>query len=57
MVDDWPGRFGQPWTAFHRVDLHNELKRMATDPEISDTKPAVLRTGVNIVDIVRVFFG
>lgn len=52
MVDDWQARFGQPWTALHRVDLQNELKRMATDPDIADTKPAQLRTGVDIVDIV-----
>lgn len=56
MVDDWQARFGQPWTTLHRVDLHNELKLMATDLEISDTKPAVLRTGVNIVDVVCVLF-
>lgn len=54
MVDDWHTRFGQPWVSLHRVDLHNELKLLATDPNISNTKPALLRTGVDIVDIVRI---
>lgn len=55
MVDDWHTQFGQPWVTLHRVDLHNELKLLATDPNISNTKPALLRTGVDIVDIVRIF--
>lgn len=54
IIDDWPARYGQPWIAFHRVDLHSELKLMATAPNISNTKPALLRTGVTIVDVVGV---
>lgn len=54
ILDDWSARYGQPWIAFHRVDLHNELKLMATDANISNTKPALLRTGVTIVDVVGV---
>lgn len=51
---DWRERFGQPWTTVHRVDLHNELKRMAINPDFSGAKPALLRTGVRIADIVSI---
>lgn len=29
--DDLVERFGTPWYFIHRVDLHNELKRLAQD--------------------------
>jgi salicylate hydroxylase len=30
--DDFEARFGAPWYFSHRVDLHNELRRLATEP-------------------------
>ncbi|GAA6018942.1 hypothetical protein JCM10207_009208 [Rhodosporidiobolus poonsookiae] len=42
--------FGSPWLLNHRVDLHNELKRLATR-EDGPGKPAELRTASRVVRI------
>jgi salicylate hydroxylase len=36
-----PWKFGSPWFLAHRVDLHEELKRLATEAE-GEGKPAEL---------------
>ncbi|SGY47476.1 BQ5605_C001g00535 [Microbotryum silenes-dioicae] len=40
--------FGAPWLLNHRVDLHNELRRMATTPDLPG-KPAVIQTAAKAV--------
>lgn len=42
--------FGAPWLLNHRVDLHAELKRLATSAE-GPGQPAALRTGVKVKSI------
>ncbi|KAI5477314.1 zeaxanthin epoxidase [Pseudohyphozyma bogoriensis] len=43
--------FGAPWLLNHRVDLHNELKRLATAEEIEGAKggPAEIRSSARVV--------
>jgi salicylate hydroxylase len=43
--------FGAPWLLNHRVDLHQELRRLATT-EDGPGQPATLRTGVRVKAIV-----
>lgn len=43
--------FGAPWLLNHRVDLHNELRRLATT-EAGEGKPATVRTAARVVQIV-----
>ncbi|GAA5973885.1 hypothetical protein JCM8115_002516, partial [Rhodotorula mucilaginosa] len=42
--------FGAPWLLNHRVDLHNELRRLATT-EAGEGKPATVRTAARVVQI------
>lgn len=42
-------RFGAAAWAVHRVDLHNELLRLALDENAGAGKPAVLRLGAPVV--------
>ncbi|KAM0753464.1 FAD/NAD(P)-binding domain-containing protein [Meredithblackwellia eburnea MCA 4105] len=42
--------FGGPWLLNHRVDLHNELKRLAEDTE-APGKPAKIRSAARVVDV------
>ena len=42
-------RFGASAWAVHRVDLHNELLRLATSEDTKGSKPAVLRLGAQVV--------
>ena len=44
-------RFGAPWLLFHRVDLHNELKRMATEPRPSTAAVAKIHLLTEVVDL------
>lgn len=44
-------RFGAPWFLFHRVDLHNELKRMATEPRPSTAAVAKIHLLAEVVDL------
>ena len=44
-------RFGAPWLLFHRVDLHNELKRLATEPRPSTAAVARIHLLAEVVDI------
>lgn len=44
--------FGAPWLLNHRVDLHNELKRLATTTE-GPGAPATIRTAAKVVRVVR----
>lgn len=47
-MTDYQKAYGDPWVMAHRVDLHNELMRVALDPE--GTGPvAQLRLGVQVV--------
>ncbi|TDZ38247.1 3-hydroxybenzoate 6-hydroxylase 1 [Colletotrichum spinosum] len=51
-MSGYESEFGAPWYLFHRVDLHDELRRMATEP--SPGRPRVARlhlgTAVSSVD-------
>ncbi|GAA6022639.1 hypothetical protein JCM8202_005029 [Rhodotorula sphaerocarpa] len=42
--------FGAPWLLNHRVDLHSELRRMAT-AEDGPGKPANVRTSAKVVEV------
>lgn len=44
-------QFGAPWLLFHRVDLHNELKRLATKPRPSTAAVATLHLLTEVVDL------
>ena len=43
-------KFGSPCWSVHRVDLHNELLRLATSEDAADSKPVTLRLGAQVVD-------
>ena len=43
-------QFGGSMWAVHRVDLHNELLRLATSEDAADSKPVTLRLGSQVVD-------
>ena len=43
-------KFGAPSWTIHRVDLHNELLRIATSEDAAGSKPVVLRLGASVVD-------
>ncbi|KAH8726889.1 hypothetical protein GQ44DRAFT_825459 [Phaeosphaeriaceae sp. PMI808] len=49
-LDAQAGRWQHPWQLAHRVNLHNELKRLASCEE-GKGKPAVLRTRCKVVDV------
>ncbi|ORY90089.1 hypothetical protein BCR35DRAFT_317057 [Leucosporidium creatinivorum] len=42
--------FGAPWLLNHRVDLHQELRRLATDAE-GPGAPATVRTGARVLSV------
>lgn len=48
---DYTPRYGAPWLFFHRVDLHNELKLLATEPTPTRKSVARLHLGVKVSDI------
>ena len=43
-------KYGASCWAVHRVDLHNELLRLATGEDLADAKPITLRLGAHVVD-------
>ncbi|EIN09046.1 FAD/NAD(P)-binding domain-containing protein [Punctularia strigosozonata HHB-11173 SS5] len=43
--------YGADWRMNHRVDLHRELRSLATDPKRRGGNPAELRLGVNIQSV------
>ena len=43
-------RYGAACYAVHRVDLHNELLRLATSEDTTQLKPVTLRLGAHVVD-------
>ena len=43
-------RFGASCWSVHRVDLHNELLRLATSKDTADSKPVTLRLGALVVE-------
>jgi salicylate hydroxylase len=47
-------KFGSPWFFAHRVDLHEELKRLATQEE-GEGKPAVVHLKSEVIKYVRSF--
>jgi salicylate hydroxylase len=42
--------YGTKWNFYHRVDMHQELKERALDPE-GLGKPAVIKLGCQVVDV------
>jgi hypothetical protein len=44
--------FGSPWYMLHRVDMHDELKRLAFGD--GPGQPAELRLGSRVVEVVGV---
>lgn len=47
-------KFGSPWFFAHRVDFHEELKRLATQRE-GEGQPAVVHLNSEILKYVRAF--
>ena len=43
-------KFGAPSWSIHRVDLHNELLRLATSEDTKNSKPVSLRLGAEVVN-------
>lgn len=43
-------KYGAACWAVHRVDLHNELLRLATSEDTTDSEPVTLRLGAQVVD-------
>lgn len=50
LFHDIEKKFGAPWNFYHRVDAHNSLKELATDPELPG-KPAVIKLASQVVDL------
>lgn len=48
--DDFREVYGAWWYYVHRVDLHNELKRLATEPP-DGVNPAILHLSAEVVDV------
>lgn len=44
--------FGFAFGSYRRVDLHAEVRYLATSPDVGKAQPAQLRTGVHIADVV-----
>jgi hypothetical protein len=44
-------RFGAPWLLFHRVDLHNELKRLAAEPRPGRAAAVKIHLLTEVVDL------
>jgi 2-polyprenyl-6-methoxyphenol hydroxylase-like FAD-dependent oxidoreductase len=42
--------YGSKWNFYHRVDMHQELKDLAVDPN-GPGKPAVIKLGSQVVDV------
>ena len=54
LIQDCTGltqKYGSPWWLCHRVDLHNELKRLAFEDE-GQGQPAKLNLGNKVVKVV-----
>lgn len=49
-LSDAQERFGACSWSVHRVDLHNELLRLATSQDTTKLKPVTLRLGSQVVD-------
>lgn len=43
-------KYGTKWNFYHRVDAHNSLKELATDPTLPG-KPATIRLASQVVDV------
>jgi salicylate hydroxylase len=43
--------YHSPWYLFHRVDLHNQLTRLATEPRPNTKAVAKLNLSSEVVDI------
>ena len=43
-------KYGAEWYTYHRVDLHNELKRLALDTG-GDAPPTRVRLSAEVVDV------
>jgi salicylate hydroxylase len=43
-------KYGAPWYLYHRVDLHTELKRLATEPTCG-SRPAKINLSSEVVDV------
>jgi hypothetical protein len=51
VTPDYEHLYGAPWLLFHRVDLHNGLKRLATIPRPSTAAVAKVNLASEIADI------
>ena len=50
LFHDVKEKFGAKWNFYHRVDAHNSLKELATDPDLPG-KPAKIRLASQVVDV------
>jgi 2-polyprenyl-6-methoxyphenol hydroxylase-like FAD-dependent oxidoreductase len=48
--EDFEKRFGSPWYFSHRVDLHNELKRLALQ-KLGNLRGATLNISTPVIDV------
>ena len=44
-------KYGAKWNFYHRVDVHNSLKEIATSPNAGAGKPVVVRLGSQVIDV------
>ena len=51
MTPDYSKLYGEPWLLYHRVDLHNELKRTATEPRPHTSNIASIELSAEVSDI------
>ncbi|GKT91308.1 salicylate hydroxylase [Colletotrichum tofieldiae] len=45
---DFTPKYGAPWYFFHRVDLHSELRKMATEPTATRSQTARIHLGTSV---------
>jgi len=50
-VPDTRQRYGAPWFLFHRVDLHLQLKKLATEPRPNTKSVAKINLSSEVADI------
>ena len=49
-LTDIKENYGRPFEVYHRVDLHQELRRVAQDPDLPG-KPARIMLGKRVADV------
>jgi len=50
-IPDTRKRYAAPWFIFHRVDLHSQLKKLATEPRPNTEAVAKINLSSEVADI------